>query len=76
MRNFSRIPRWLRRVQQATRGLKSDAAMQRGYIIEGTAACKELDLGNAAAALRRLDARSDHARLILECKKVGMELVE
>ncbi len=66
----------LQRVRQLFGSVKSEAGLQRAYGIAGVAACKEHDLGNVRAYLDRLHDRADRQRLIAECKKLGMEVVE
>lgn len=66
----------LQRVRQLFGSVKSEAGLQRAYGIAGVAACKEHDLGNVRAYLDKLHDRSDRQRLIAECKKLGMEVVE
>ena len=66
----------LRLVQQRMPRLHTNAALQKAYVLAGTAACKEQDLSNAAMFKSKLDAAADRKKLIAECKKLGMELIE
>jgi len=66
----------LHRIRQLFGQLDSEPGKQRAYFIAGTAACRERDLANTRSYLDRLSDRADRQRLIVDCKKLGMELVE
>ena len=64
------------RVRQLFGQLQSEPGLQRGYALAAVAACKEHDLGNMRTYFDKLGDRADKQRVIAECKKLGMEVVE
>ncbi|MBL8956068.1 MAG: protein kinase [Myxococcaceae bacterium] len=66
----------LPRIRQLFGQLDSEPGRQRAYGIAGLAACKEQDLANSRSYLERLTDKADRAKLVAECKKLGMELVQ
>jgi serine/threonine-protein kinase len=65
----------LRRVQQLDQNLKSEAAKQKAYVIEGRVACRDQDLANAHSYLGRINDKRERARLIKVCHTLGPPLV-